>query len=612
MVSVINILYDTYYKKLSACYLGKAIGGTLGMPFEGKCSTNDISYYSPVPNKICSNDDLDLQIIWLETVVKKGLPVNRFHLSEAWCHLNFGPDEYGVALHNLRSGLFAPLCGSYGNKFCDGMGAAIRSELWAALSPGNPDLAAVLAKEDACIDHCGSGISASVFLSAVESLAYIESDIEKLISKGLSFIRNDYRFSSAIKDTVLWWNQLQNVFSVREKILKKYKCDNWSDVTINISFIILSLLAGGGDFGSSISCAVNCGYDTDCTAASLGALLGIIDPDSIDKKWSKPIGDKISVSPQVLGLRPPETISELSEKIAALSKRCNDFYSTGTVIINVPENICMKAEKIPCWCNNISAVPFDCTELESLVCVSPIVLNLLYPEKAALKKDDIKTFTAFVSNPYETEMRISMRITLPDCYAISNDFFEFTLEPAGTYRTDFDIKSYVSYKSAFDSIDFHFTVNGIPFDVHAGLICAYPWHMLSDSSAPKGEYSPAYSFVKKIESGPKSMFIDVRPAMPGEVAFTCQGTRPLKMYLNGRLLIYYNAQVYVPGLHRGQSALGQLKKNWNRIEIELEDGDAGEVYYAIGNPIDWIWLNTLEWREPKDCFLSCKDRKKKI
>ena len=46
-------------------------------------------------------------------------------------------------------------------------------------------------------------------------------------------------------------------------------------ITVLISFGI-GLLYGGGDFGRSICIAAGCGEDSDCTAGTLGALLGIM------------------------------------------------------------------------------------------------------------------------------------------------------------------------------------------------------------------------------------------------------------------------------------------------------------------------------------------------
>lgn len=90
-------------------------------------------------------------------------------------------DEYAIAIRNLKNGIRPPFSGSYDNWFVDGMGAAIRSEIWACLAPGNPELAAKFAYQDACVDHSGNGMWAEVFLAAMESAAFVESDVRRII-----------------------------------------------------------------------------------------------------------------------------------------------------------------------------------------------------------------------------------------------------------------------------------------------------------------------------------------------------------------------------------------------------------------------------------------------
>ena len=131
-----SLNYETYLKKLHGCYLGKAVGGTLGMPREGTLTMAEVSYYDPVPDAMVGNDDLDLQVIALEVLRRYGLPVNAHDLAHCFTdHIRFYPDEYGVAAKNLSVGVYPPLSGKYGSRFGAGMGAAIRSELWAALAP---------------------------------------------------------------------------------------------------------------------------------------------------------------------------------------------------------------------------------------------------------------------------------------------------------------------------------------------------------------------------------------------------------------------------------------------------------------------------------------------
>jgi ADP-ribosylglycohydrolase len=154
-IEIDTVSTPTLRDRVMSCWLGKAVGGTLGMPFEGMDGPLDLNFYEPVPTEMLPNDDLDLQVVWACVLDKEDVPrVDRHVLSQAWLdHVQFPWDEYGVATRNLKNGLKAPLSNSHDNWFKHGMGASIRSEIWACLAPGNPALAAAYAYEDACVDH---------------------------------------------------------------------------------------------------------------------------------------------------------------------------------------------------------------------------------------------------------------------------------------------------------------------------------------------------------------------------------------------------------------------------------------------------------------------------
>jgi ADP-ribosylglycohydrolase len=250
--------------------------------------------------------------------------VDRNVLGQAWLdHVNFPWDEYGVAIRNLRLGLKAPLTGSYDNYFINGMGAAIRSELWACLAPGNPVLAAKYAYEDACVDHAEEGVWAPVFLAALESQAFVESDPETLLDLALAQLPETSLVRQAVADTCQWCKQDDDWLAVRKKILNKYGHENFTDVTMNMAFIVLAWLASEDDFSKAICIATNCGKDTDCTAATVGALMGILHPEGIDEKWLRPIGNDLVVSPEIVGIEPPDTLDGFTDLVISLRERLN-------------------------------------------------------------------------------------------------------------------------------------------------------------------------------------------------------------------------------------------------------------------------------------------------
>ncbi|MEM6457795.1 MAG: ADP-ribosylglycohydrolase family protein [Planctomycetota bacterium] len=322
MLATIN---DTELRpRMIGCWLGKAVGGTLGMPYEGVREVLNLTYYDPVPEEMLPNDDLDLQVIYAFLLDRMGdrPHVDRRALCAAWEYIGMSPDEYGIVKRNLKLGLRAPECGAYDNPFVRGMGAAIRTELWACLAPGNPDLAVKYAYEDACMDHADEGIDAAVFLAALESLAFIERDRDRLLDAALLYLPGhaDSELAAAIIDTRAWWEATGDWREVQHRLAEAYLNDNFTDVVINLAYVVLGWLAGQ-DFGEAICIAVNCGQDTDCTGATLGALLGILDPEGIDDRWLEPIGRDLVLSPCVRGVENPPTLDGFTDLVLDLRRR---------------------------------------------------------------------------------------------------------------------------------------------------------------------------------------------------------------------------------------------------------------------------------------------------
>ena len=319
-----NMSEESIRRKILACWVGKNIGGTLGGPFEGYPETHELTFYDPVPTEAMPNDDLELQAMYAAALDRMEHPeVNRMVLADIWRkHMNFHVDEYAVAMKNLASGVLPPWSGAWDNCFTEGMGSAIRSEIWACLAPGDPDLAAKYAYEDACIDHDGAGIDAEIFFAVLESLAFVESDIRKLISAALERIPADSKLAAGIRDACSLWDSTHDWRHVRDTLFERYASEFRTSVLINIPFTVLALLSGNGDFGKTICDAANCGMDTDCTAATAGAILGIVDPDCIPDKWKAPVGDALIVrKTAVTGLDFPPTIEAFTDQIISLRGR---------------------------------------------------------------------------------------------------------------------------------------------------------------------------------------------------------------------------------------------------------------------------------------------------
>lgn len=160
---------EEYQNRVLGCFVGKNIGGTLGMPMEWERSKNDVTYYThDITGDPLPNDDLDIQILWLLALEEQGLHIDSKILGQYFNeYMIFTHAEYGVAKTNLRAGLQPPVTGTFHNKFKDSCGSYIRSDIWACLFPGNPEKAAEYAFEDALVDHGnGEGVYAEVFMGS--------------------------------------------------------------------------------------------------------------------------------------------------------------------------------------------------------------------------------------------------------------------------------------------------------------------------------------------------------------------------------------------------------------------------------------------------------------
>lgn len=314
---------NEYRDKVLGCWTGKNIGGTLGAPMEGKRELFNVSFYTQdLQGNPAPNDDLDLQLVWLRAVETHGIyDVNEKILGEYWLAHVTGPwNEYGVGKFNMRNGFLPPLSGFCNNdQWKNSNGAWIRSEIWACLFPGEPDEAAPFAWCDACVDHADDGIYAEIFTASLESAAFIESDIRKLIDAALARIPENCRVARSVKLAVGEFDAGRDWQTARNKVVEDSADLGWFQAPANVAFTIIGLLYGNGDFGKSICTAVNCGDDTDCTGATCGSILGIIKGRSgIPSEWIEPIGENIkTVAVNPFSLFLPATLDELTDRVIA-------------------------------------------------------------------------------------------------------------------------------------------------------------------------------------------------------------------------------------------------------------------------------------------------------
>lgn len=445
-----NLNASEYQSSVFGCWLGKNIGGTLGAPFEWRRQTNHIDFYTqdlggePLPN-----DDLDIQLLWLVALEELGVDLDTHALAKFWL-LYVTPHwaEYGTAKANLRAGLLPPLSGTYGNAYKDSCGAFIRSEIWACIAPGSPQTAARYAYEDAIIDHGnGEGTYAEVFTAAIESAAFVEKDIKKLIRIGLTYIPEDCGVAGAVRLAVQCHKNHQTWQEARAEILRQYRGSaffmnpemvspedrekgfvegkqGW-DVPSNIGMLVTGLLYGEGDFDRSICTAVNCGEDTDCTGATAGALFGILHgAGSIPEKWVTPIGHKIRTACLNLGElgyfgnQLPATLEDLTSRTMRVASQVVARHNLPVEITDRPTDFSSRKDG--------SLLAGDQREKLYRHLNGPLFRSRFFDigvdygvSGPVLRSGKPATVTLQVENHYKNQAMLGLRWYTPECWQIT-------------------------------------------------------------------------------------------------------------------------------------------------------------------------------------------------
>ncbi|MDD2959959.1 MAG: ADP-ribosylglycohydrolase family protein [Lachnospiraceae bacterium] len=289
-------------EKIYAGVLGKIIGVYLGRPVEGwkyediQRTFGEINYYvhkqAGVP-LIVADDDISGTFGFFRAMEDYGYAkdIRAKEIGETWLNYiiedktilwwgGLGRSTEHTAYLNLKNGVEAPFSGSIeknGRDAAEQIGAQIFIEAFAMCYPGDPQKAVELVHQAASVSHDGMALAAARHLAALDSLAFFEKDINKLLDAAAEYIQ-DQRLSRIVDDVRNKCAKSNDWRVTREWLNQMYGYHLYPGtchVAPNHAMVIASLLHGGNDFQKSVMIASSAGWDTDCNAGNVGALNGI-------------------------------------------------------------------------------------------------------------------------------------------------------------------------------------------------------------------------------------------------------------------------------------------------------------------------------------------------
>lgn len=317
-----KLSYADYMDKILGGWIGKSIGGALGAQFEGCKAWIDLRIEETIPDKLPPNDDLDLQVLWLKVLEEKGPALTSDDLADAWLEGCWYPfNEYGNFRRSYRIGIKPPYTGIYDNElFESGMGCPIRSEVWGYVFPGAPELAAAYAWKDGTLDHTDESVCAEQMFAAMAADAFFCNDLRRLAERHMHWLKPGLTVRKLVESAFHSYDQGLSLREAHERLLLLAGHPEPCDARLNVAFTLLAILYGKNDLEQTILCALQCGYDTDCTLATAGAFIGqILGASHLPKKLRDIIGDAL-----VMGIeyrRPEMTLSALARDTAKVGVR---------------------------------------------------------------------------------------------------------------------------------------------------------------------------------------------------------------------------------------------------------------------------------------------------
>ena len=169
------------------------------------------------------------------------------------------------------------------NEFNDWIGAQIRADMYGWVCPGNPELAADLARRDAELSHRDEGVYGAMFVAAMGAVIPEAASLEAAAARALECIPGRSDCAAAVRLA----RELAGSDAGPAKLRAEYGSLSPVHTVNNLALVVWALLSHADDFSAAIGEAVTGGWDTDCNGATVGGLWGL-QGKPIPRQWTAP------------------------------------------------------------------------------------------------------------------------------------------------------------------------------------------------------------------------------------------------------------------------------------------------------------------------------------
>jgi len=249
------------------------------------------------------DDDINYTVLALMLLEERGPGLETADVARAWLRLlpagstwTAEREAYRILLTRMaeqfvngeEAGFDLTECSD--NRYNEWIGAQIRVDLYGWACPGQPSLAAALARRDASLSHRGEGVHAAIFVAALAAAIPASVNIDAAMNRALEEIPG----SSLTAAAVGFGRSVAGSPDAVPRLHQRYAGLSPVHAINNLALVVWAICSCRGDFSTAIGDAVSAGWDTDCNGATVGGLCGLMGM-AIPERWTSPWKGRVGV-----------------------------------------------------------------------------------------------------------------------------------------------------------------------------------------------------------------------------------------------------------------------------------------------------------------------------
>lgn len=314
--SKVTMSRETLMDKIKGGWAGQVIGCTYGGPTEfvyrgrmigdeKEIPWSDPDYVANTMKRIPTlYDDVYMDLTFVGVFDRLGINAPVDSIADAFAHAGYHLWHANqAARYNILRGIRPPMSGHWkNNPHADDIDYQIEADYAGIMAPGMPNAASEISDRVGHIMNYGDGWYGGVYMGAMYALAFVNDDIEFIVTEALKSIPENSKFHRCMKDVIDIYHTYPDDWRKGWQVCEErwgrsdIGCSEGAldplniDAVINSAYVIFGLLYGGGDFERTIDISTRCGQDSDCNPASAAGILATaIGYSRIPEKWLEPL-----------------------------------------------------------------------------------------------------------------------------------------------------------------------------------------------------------------------------------------------------------------------------------------------------------------------------------